>query len=411
MIKRTILAAPGYGKQTAAAGRAIWRARRDMSDVTVEHLSSSLLAANFNGLWAYALNQSLDGPVDYFAMLHDDVGAEDFWLDALIDEMERFDFDVLGVAVPIKDRRGLTSLALDSGDNWRPEQRITIKELWSLPETFTSDDVGAPLLINTGCWVCRFNPEWASKVHFEVNDRIVMTPEGKYHAQCEPEDWFFSRLCHELGLKIGATRKVRCAHRGEVDFRNDTIWGMGYDSEHGSKSIVADQFPYDVPGWLHPDEGRKLAELSAGKDVLEIGSYCGKSTVCIGRTARSVTCVDFFDGRGTAVPGNTWGMFSRVLDQYGIAGKVTTAEPGTKFDAQFDLVFIDASHEADAVREDTATAIMALRDGGLIAFHDYQSPADPGVTEAVDELVAAGGEILSTHTTLAVVRPPVSVSV
>jgi len=42
---------PGYGRQTAEAGRGLWRARQDMSNVMVEYRSGSLLAANFNALW------------------------------------------------------------------------------------------------------------------------------------------------------------------------------------------------------------------------------------------------------------------------------------------------------------------------------------------------------------------------
>lgn len=412
--KRAFIAAPGYGNQTAANGRAIWYARRDMSRVSVEHLSSSLLAANFNGLWCSALNETVEGrELDYFAMLHDDVGPDDYWLDTLIEEMERCDLDILGVAIPIKDQRGLTSLAVDGGDNWKPKQRITIKELWSLPETFTSEDVGGPLLINTGCWVCRFDPEWARKVHFEINDRIIVSSStGRYHAQCEPEDWYFSRLCHELGLKIGATRRVSCSHRGSIDFRNDAIWGSGFDEEHGTESLVGSMFPFDVPGWLHPDEGRLLSELAEGKDVLEIGSYCGKSTICLGRPAKSITCVDYFDGRGTVAPGNTWPMFQASIEKHGIAGKVTTHKPGEALDRLFDLVFIDGSHEVDDVRSDVATAIRSLRPDGLVVFHDYGDiEKNPGVTEAVDEFLKTGAELVQQEKTLAVVRPSVHVSV
>lgn len=419
MSRNVFLAAPGYGNQTAASGRALWRASRDMSTVSVEHMSSSLLAANFNGLWCSALNRAAGGePVDYFAMLHDDVGPDDFWLDELIDEMEANELDILGVAVPIKDSRGLTSLAIDDGDTWRPRQRLTVKELMSLPQTITSDDVGGPLLINTGCWVCRFDPEWAKKVHFEINDRIVFNrATGKYHAQCEPEDWFFSRLCHELNLRIGATRAVTVSHRGAVDFSNDRIWGQSHDSEYGQDSVVEHQFPFDVIGWLHPDEGLVLADLAKGRRVLEIGSYFGKSTICIAREAESVLCIDYFDGRGTVAPCDTLEGFRRNLSKYQVSHKVAVGTPGEQFDSEFDLVFIDGSHEAESVQRDIETAIAALKPGGLIAFHDYRTSEgevdggwDPGVTESVDKLIQAGGQLLSRHKTLAVVRPPVHAS-
>ncbi len=238
---RIFLGMPGYGKQTADAGRGLWRACRDMSNVVIEYRQGSLLAANFNGLWCSALNSCHRGDsIKYFAMLHDDVGPSDFWLETLIQELEERQLDVLGVAVPIKDANGLTSLAIDGDGTWKPRCRITMTELANLPETFTSDDVGGNLLLNTGCWVCKFNPEWARKVSFTINDRIVWNKGlDRYEVQVEPEDWYFSRLCHEMGLKLGATRKVRVDHRGEVNFSNDAVWGSAVDREYTKESTVS----------------------------------------------------------------------------------------------------------------------------------------------------------------------------
>ncbi len=231
---------PGYGKQTADAGLGLWRACRDMSEVAVEYRCGSLLAANFNSLWCSALNIASNGGLKYFAMLHDDIGPAPGWLDVLIEELEAKELDVLGVAIPIKDHKGLTSLAIDGKDTWMPKCRLTLHEVMNLPETFTSDDVGGNLLLNTGCWVCRFDLEWARKVHFTINDRIVFNrATSKYESQVEPEDWFFSRLCHEMGLKIGATRKVRAMHRGETDFNNFSDWGtQQFDESYVSESTV-----------------------------------------------------------------------------------------------------------------------------------------------------------------------------
>lgn len=408
--RRIFLASPGYGSQTSAAGRAIWRASRDMSQVAVHHFESSLLAANFNALWCAALNEAHRGRrLDYFAMIHDDIGAQDFWLDMLIDELEATDLDVLGVAVPIKDPRGLTSCAVDGESLWRPKCRITMQELHSLPPTFTSEDIGGPLLLNTGCWVCKFDLSWAKKVHFTINDRIVFnTATDKFMAEVEPEDWFFSRLCHELGLKLGATRKVKVNHRGQVDYSNEAVWGKTRDTEYGHTEGVCELFPFDVRGWLDPDEGRLLGEVSEGKDVLEIGSYAGRSSICIARKANSLHCCDYFDGRGTAVPEQTFDAFMANITKYGVLEKITVLDPDKQFarDA-YDVVFIDGDHSKESVEADIERSLPALRDGGLLVFHDYQSPVDPGVTEAVDDLLASGAELLDQRESLAVVRPKV----
>jgi hypothetical protein len=405
-----ILGMPGYGRQTSAAGRGFWRAMRDQRALANAYLSGSLLASNFNHLWCIALNHVHSGkPLQYFAMLHDDIGPEDFWLDKLIAELEAKKLDVLSVVVPIKDPRGITSIALqDEDDNWRPAARLSMHDIYQLPETFTAEDVGAPLLLNTGCWVCRWDQDWCKQMHFEVKDRIVFhTALDRYEPQCESEDWYFSRECNELGLRLGATRIVKLDHTGDFPFTNERPWGTDpFDKSTIARSPLPNAFPYDVRGWLHPDEGAVLGELARGKRVLEIGSYCGLSTVCLARTAARVTAVDYFDGRNTPQPGDTWPEFAAAMERHGVAAKVDVCHPDSDPPlAEYDLVFIDGAHDAASVRRDIAKACAVIAPAGLIAFHDYRSGIDPGVDVAVDEFLGTGARLISHTKTLAVVQP------
>lgn len=422
------LGMPGYGRQTAAAGRAFWRASQRMEAVYAQYENGSLLAQNFNALWCSALNLAEKGePIKYFAMLHDDCAPEDFWLDKLLAELEEQELDVLSVVSPIKDTRGITSTALHKdGENWLPLCRLTMKEVYRLPPTFTSADVGAPLLLNTGCWVCRFDPAWNKQVWFTVNDRIgYNSATGSYVALTESEDWFFSRLCHELGLRLGVTRKIKLHHRGEIDFANSIPYGTHeIDRSAVSKSQVPEvdrdgfRFPQDVRGWLTYDEGKALWQLARGKRVLEIGSYCGKSTICLAQSASSVVACDYFDGRGTPKPGDTLVEFVNNVARYGVEENVQTADPDSIAfaDDDYDLIFIDGTHDYESVRADVEKASHLLAPGGLLAFHDYRlyngeadGRWDPGVTQAVNELFETGGELLSRHDSLAVVRPPAQI--
>jgi hypothetical protein len=171
------------------------------------------------------------------------------------------------------------------------------------------------------------------------------------------------------------------------------------------------RFPHDIPGWLTEEEGRALARLSTGKRVLEIGSYCGRSTVCIAQTAESVLSVDPHDGRGTPDPRETYGELLKNLALYGVDGKVNahrgtlTGQTLSKFAVKFGLAFIDGAHDARAVRQNIAEAMQLLSPGGTLAFHDY-AQSDPGVMVAVNELVEDGGEIIEQVGSIAVVRPP-----
>jgi protein-L-isoaspartate O-methyltransferase len=420
--KRTcFLAAPTYdGTLTVGAALGMFRASAGGIDVAFFPWGSSLLAMTFNVCWAGALNRAHRGlPTDLFAMQHADIEPEEFWLDKLVAEMDARDLDVLGVVAPIKSPAGLTSVAMGrkDGDPWRVHGRLTMREVWNdLPETFTSDDLGYPLLINTGLWVCRFAEDWARQVRFTINDRICFDPKKDlYFVQSESEDWYFSRLLHEMGKRVGCTRKVKLGHRGHATYSNAHAWGeRAFDAEYLAASAVAppppaEWFPHDVAGWLTEAEGRELAELARDKNVLEVGAYCGRSTICLAKTAHTVGTVDTFDGRGTDQPGNTFPLFEKNLKRYGVTTtvKVYRGESAAMLPLLppvYDLVFIDGSHDRPSVARDAELAAAVLAPGGLLAFHDY-SDRDKGVMAAVDELIAGGAHLLKRVDSLAVIRP------
>jgi hypothetical protein len=187
---------------------------------------SSLLTFAFNQAWAGTLNLRDTGMgLKYFAMIHDDIEPEPFWLDTLIDELEANDADVMSAVVPIKSQHGLTSTAIDTGDIWMP-RRLTMTEAMDLPETFGSADVeGLPLLLNTGLWVADITKPWANDVCFDFLNRIRVTSTGERVAECVPEDWLNSRRMNEMGCKLMATRKVSLVHNGSSDYPNTSAWG------------------------------------------------------------------------------------------------------------------------------------------------------------------------------------------
>jgi len=427
--RQIVLGMPGYGNQTAAAGYGLWNACRDMTTVDVRYQAGSLLACNFNTLLCYTLTKVHRGErVDYWAMLHDDVGPEAYWLDVAIEEMEANDLDALGVVVPIKDQHGTTSIALHhDGDNWNPECRLTMRDVYELPETFTSDDLaGQKILLNTGCLVVKWNQEWCRTVHFTINDRIVFDiPQNRYRPEVESEDWFFSRLLYEIGmpghplegivkpLRIGATRKIAINHQGVTNFTNTHPWGTDvFDHECPQRkrrvSPVPGAFPADIHGWLTRGEAKALENLARGKRVLEIGSYCGLSTIVMARVAYSVTACDYFDGRATPEPRDTRADFDRNIERYGVADRVQAVHPDSFNDLSpdYDVAFIDGAHDYDSVAADAIKAMNLLAPGGLLVFHDYKCQSHPGIERVIDDLLLDGGELISTTETVAVVKPP-----
>lgn len=186
------------------------------------------------------------------------------------------------------------------------------------------------------------------------------------------------------------------------------------------------KFPAEVPGWLSLEEGEALAQFAEGRTVLEIGSFCGRSTICLAQAARFVVSVDPHDARttpGEGKGGNTLLPFVKALHEYGLLGKVacvvgTTETVRPHLPAIFDRVFIDGDHSYRAVCEDLDWAARLLRGEspattGFVACHDYRTGPgehdgrwDPGVTQAVDEACRSGWTLLSRAGTVAILQPP-----
>jgi predicted O-methyltransferase YrrM len=69
-----------------------------------------------------------------------------------------------------------------------------------------------------------------------------------------------------------------------------------------------------------------------------------------------------------------------LLERAGEQGPPPSAPSNVGF------LFIDSSHERDETIATFSTWRDSLAPGAAVAFHDYDEPAYPGVTEAVDEL-------------------------
>lgn len=185
---------------------------------------SSLLANGFNRAWALMLTLRQQG-LTHFLMVHADIiPKEPRWLETMLVRMhETPECEVLSAVVPIKNEEGLTSTAIDTGDPWRP-RRLTTTEVKQKPVTWTEPN----LLINTGLLLVDIRKAWVEQCHFEIKDRIIKLPNGLYEAQVQPEDWYFSRQLHALGVKPWATQ-LPLQHWGEKGYDSEQVWGHETD--------------------------------------------------------------------------------------------------------------------------------------------------------------------------------------
>jgi hypothetical protein len=70
-----------------------------------------------------------------------------------------------------------------------------------------------------------------------------------------------------------------------------------------------------------------------------------------------------------------------------VALRLTSVEASKRFkDNSIDLIFIDADHAYESIREDIQSWLPKVKKGGIICGHDY-SGQEKGVIKAVDELL------------------------
>lgn len=202
---------------------------------------SSLLAKNCNEMWTEALNLRSKYNFKWFCMLHSDVRPEANFIDKMIDLAEQHEIDLLSVALPIKDERGLTSTAISHKNNpWLTAGRITQTQLKKLPPFFDADQVKATLgdefdnagnylLANTGLMICRLDKPWSEQLYFTINDAIVKNIDGRFETNVMPEDWHFTSLAARLGARVMVTSAISATHVGSMAYNNQAVWGKKID--------------------------------------------------------------------------------------------------------------------------------------------------------------------------------------
>lgn len=164
-------------------------------------------------------------------------------------------------------------------------------------------------------------------------------------------------------------------------------------------------------GFMPPDEGLALyrAGLDAaaavpGAPLLEVGSYCGKSSVYLGAAARDTSTVlvaiDHHRGSEENQPGWEWHepdlvdpavgrmdtlpIFRRTVHDAGLEGTVVALVGDSPTVARFwttpcALVFIDGGHGAEPAATDFRVWTPHVAPGGFLAIHDvFPDPADGG---------------------------------
>ena len=167
----------------------------------------------------------------------------------------------------------------------------------------------------------------------------------------------------------------------------------------------------EVKGFMPPEEGDALyeaavaaAEACPGLPLLEVGSYCGRSTVWLGAAARVtdrvVFAVDHHRGSEENQPGWEWHdptlvdpavgkmdtlpLFRRAIHDAGLEDVVLAVVGQSPIVARWwqtplAFCFIDGGHGEEPARLDYEGWTPKIAMGGTLAIHDvFPDPADGG---------------------------------
>jgi predicted O-methyltransferase YrrM len=192
-----------------------------------------------------------------------------------------------------------------------------------------------------------------------------------------------------------------------------------------------------LKGFLQPEEGAALydavMQCQGLGPVLEIGSYCGKSTVYIGAACRETNTTVFaldhhrgseehqvgemfhdeelFDGSTGYF--DTFKEFRKNIQDAGlnevVVPLVSTSEVAAKnWHTPLAMVFIDGGHSLDAALTDYRCWASHIPAGGILAIHDVFTKSIEGgqAPHAIYKLALNSGlfEHLSTAHSLRLLR-------
>lgn len=189
-------------------------------------------------------------------------------------------------------------------------------------------------------------------------------------------------------------------------------------------------------GFLPDDEAAALRAAAASSPVglwLEIGTYCGKSTLHLGGIARelgaSLVTVDHHRGSEENQPGWEWhdatlvdphtgvletlpslrhALFDAGLDDVVTVLVAKTAQVAAWWSSPVTFLFLDGNHTEEMAQHDYAAFAPHVVAGGILAVHDvFPDTADGGQPpwHVVQRALGDGAfEAVSTHGSLRVLR-------
>lgn len=168
----------------------------------------------------------------------------------------------------------------------------------------------------------------------------------------------------------------------------------------------------NIRGLIEPEQGQRLAQLASHvpdwATIVEIGSHTGLSTCYMAMLSQAhVFAIDPWPNPRPGSLDDPFGLetgdavfeeFKRNVDSLDLGPWITPIrakghDVAPMWVAPVGLVFIDAVHEEEPVRQDVYDWAPKIYSGGWLALHDYTADPDHpyhGVAKVADALEATG---------------------
>jgi len=160
----------------------------------------------------------------------------------------------------------------------------------------------------------------------------------------------------------------------------------------------------NVDGFIKDEEMVLLYKLAkeAKKPIVEVGSWKGKSTICLAEGSQAgnkvkVFAVDPFTG--SSEHGKVWtypefenNIKKAKVDKIVVPLIKTSAEAVEDWSKEIDLVWIDGAHEYDQVKFDFENWLPHLAEGGIVAMHDTKPGGKAGPYRVILENIVCSNK-------------------
>jgi hypothetical protein len=246
-----------------------------------------------------------------------------------------------------------------------------------------------------------------------VRYRVRYTPAQVDAALAHPEVFWMHPVPRRYDDALRA--RIRAHHGDYTPSAPAEAAPAGLPPDEGDRLLLTSPILAEmrrVQGWLADEEAdlliataaQALTRLPGAPALVEVGSFCGKATLVLGRVAQALGshaplhAIDPLDGVVGARDqrlehhGPTRGRLERTLRMAGLLERVRIhpqRAPELSWSGPIGLLLIDGLHDYASASQDFLHLEPWLVPGGYVAFHDY---ADyfPGVKLLVQEILRSG---------------------